>query len=73
MSLLIRIAVTIVLSGCCSWTLAWYSCTSSLPGLRLFDFVCGHNAWLQMLPSFFVFAVIFSLLIRAANKRLKSR
>jgi hypothetical protein len=71
MRVLIRIAVTIVLSGFCSWVLAWYSCTSLLLGLRVFDFVCGHNTWLQMFPSFLVLAIIFSLLIRAASERRK--
>lgn len=71
MPMFIRVVVIFVLSGCCSWVLAWYSCTSFLVGLRLFDFICGHNAWLQMLPSFFVFAVTFSLLIHAVSGRLK--
>jgi hypothetical protein len=52
----------LVLSAICSWALAWYSCVGPLSGMRLFDFVCGHNSWLQMLPSFFIFATIFAIL-----------
>jgi len=59
------VAAIVLLSACCSWLLAWYSCTSIIPGLRMFDFVCGHNTWLQIFPSFFIFAAVFSALIRA--------
>jgi hypothetical protein len=71
MRALVRVVVIIVLSGFCSWLLAWYSCTSLLLGLRVFDFVCGHNTWLQMLPSFILFAVIFSVLVSAARGRIR--
>jgi hypothetical protein len=61
----------LVLSAICSWILAWVSCERILPGLRLFDFVCGHNTWLQIFPSFILFAVIFSVLISIVGKRFK--
>jgi hypothetical protein len=61
----------LVLSTICSWSLTWYSCVELLPGLRLFDFVCGHNSWLQMLPSFFLFATIFAILSALIGRRIR--
>ena len=48
----------------CSWELAVGLCNHLLIGYQAFDFVCGHNAPLQLLPSFLLFLVVFSGIAR---------
>jgi hypothetical protein len=52
----------ICLAAICAWLLAWNNCLNLLPGHRGFDYFCGHNALLQVVPLFFLLLVIFAVL-----------
>jgi hypothetical protein len=62
-SLAVVLAV-LVCAAICTWLLAVCLCNYALVNTRSFDFVCGHNAPYQLLPSFLIFVAIFSLLAR---------
>ena len=51
-----------VASAVCAWTVAVSLCNHLLLATRPFDFVCGHNAPLQLVPSFLLFLVVYSRL-----------
>jgi hypothetical protein len=63
------VLVVLVMSAVGAWIVAVSTCNHLLIGTRSFDFVCGHNAPLQLVPSFFLFLIVFSLLAQ----RIKSR
>lgn len=63
--------INVLLSAGCAWLLAWSTCRGLFTGLRIFDFVCGHNVLFQVMPSFLVLLIVFSLLSRAIERGLR--
>ena len=71
------VLIVVVASAACAWNLAASLCNHLLIDTRPFDFVCGHNAPLQLIPSFLLFLAVFSRLIpyiwrRASEARSRS-
>jgi hypothetical protein len=71
-------AVGIVLATICSaalgaWLLAWNNCVNILPGRREFDYFCGHNAPLQLVPLFVLLLVLLIFVFGAIARRWKAR
>jgi hypothetical protein len=62
----------ILLAAIGAWLLAWNNCVNLLPGHRAFDYFCGHNALIQILPLFFLLLVAFILLSGAIARRWKA-
>jgi hypothetical protein len=72
MGTFLTVVLVVLASAVCSWELGVSLCNHVLVGRRAFDFVCGHNAPLQLLPSFLLFIVVFSSLARAMWRRQRS-
>jgi len=70
--LILKIALGVVLSFTGAWVLAGSLCSGPLLGLRAYDFVCGHNIYVQMFPEFLVFLAILSTVARCCF-RLQAR
>ena len=73
LKILVAILAVPSLAAIASWELGAYLCNHALVGKRSFDFVCGHNALNQLLPSFISFLVIFSLLAGRILRTTKQR
>ena len=66
----------IVGAAICSWEPGVATCNHHLIGARAFDFVCGHNAPLQLVPSFAIFLFLFTAIARILRRhtsKTKSR
>jgi uncharacterized membrane protein YhaH (DUF805 family) len=72
-----RVIVTafgiIGLAAICAWLLAWNNCLNLLPGHSGFDYFCGHNALLQVVPLFFLLLVLFAFFSGIIVRRWKMR
>jgi hypothetical protein len=69
MKMVFSTLLSIVLAGICAWFLALNTCLNLLNGFRAFDFLCGHNVLLQVLPLFVLFIVLFTVLSRILARR----
>lgn len=72
-ALVLVVLGTVALAAICAWFLAWNSCVNLLPGHRAFDFLCGHNAPLQIVPMFFLLLILFAFLSLIISRRWKVR
>jgi uncharacterized membrane protein YhaH (DUF805 family) len=72
MRVIVAALATIGLAAICAWLLAWNSCLNLLPGHSGFDYFCGHNALLQVVPLFFLLLVIFAFLSGIIVRRWKN-
>lgn len=73
MRMLALVLVVILSAALGAWLLAWNNCVNLLPGRSEFDYFCGHNALLQILPLFLLLLVVFSLLAGAIARRWRAR
>jgi hypothetical protein len=64
-------------SAICAWLLAWNNCLNLLPGHSGFDYFCGHNALLQVVPLFLLllalFACLSGIVVRRKTRRSSGR
>jgi uncharacterized membrane protein YhaH (DUF805 family) len=61
------------LAAICAWLLAWNNCLNLLPGHSGFDYFCGHNALLQVVPLFFLLLVLLAFFSGIIVRRWKTR
>ena len=69
MRLVVFTVLTIALAAACAWFSALGTCSNLLSGARAFDFFCGHNVLLQVIPLFVLFTVLFTVLSRVLARR----
>jgi len=70
LKVLVAIVAVPTLAAVSSWELGVYLCNYALIGRPDFDLVCGHNAPIQLLPSFlFFFVTFFPIASRIVRRR----
>jgi len=55
-----------------AYLLASNLCTSVLLGSHTFDFLCGHNLYLQLIPEFLIFLAMVLFLALRSRARPKA-
>ncbi len=73
MRVIVAIFAIVGLAAICAWLLAWNNCVNLLPGHLEFDYFCGHNAPLQLVPLFFLLIALFAFLYGIVVRRWKAR
>ena len=60
--------LSLFFSATLAWTFAQTTCRNLFPGLRIFDFFCGHNVFLQVT---LLFSVLFALFLMLGHVLMK--
>jgi hypothetical protein len=72
MRVIVAIFAAIGLAAICACLLAWNNCVNLLPCHRGFDYFCGHNAPLQLVPLFVILLALFAFLSWIVARRWKA-
>lgn len=70
---LLFVLAVVALAAISSFELAVALCNHLLINERAFDFVCGHNAPIQLAPSFILFALLYSCVGRVMMRAMRRR